>query len=213
MRRSIPQILIALFLIFGGLLILLQNLGLLPSGNSLFWALGFGVGGAIFLYVYLIDRQNWWALIPSAALFAVGLTVALASTVGGLSGAIFMGVLSLGFVGTYLSNRDNWWAIVPAGAILSVAGVILVSEIVEDDSLVVSVLFLGLAATFAVLSLIPTRDGRMQWPKVPALVLALLAIFAGLVFSPSARLLWPLFLIVGGVLIIGWALLKGRSTS
>ncbi|MCJ7511381.1 MAG: hypothetical protein MUO23_00255 [Anaerolineales bacterium] len=206
MRRSQPQILIGLLLIVGGLLFLFQSLGILPTGSALFWALAFATGGGIFLYVFAASRENWWASIPSAALFGIASAIALDAflqrSADPWAGAVFMGVLSLGFWGVWLANRQAWWAIIPAGAVLSVSGMILVGGLVPAELAPLSVLFLGMGLTFGLLLLVPTAEGRMRWPAVPALVLLLLGGFSTLLFSPSLQFLGPGLLILGGLLLI-----------
>jgi len=70
------------------------------------------------------------------------------------------------------------------------------------------VLFLGLGLTFGLLLLVPTEEGRMRWPAVPALVLLLIGAFSTLLFSPSLQLAGPVLLILGGILLVVRALRK-----
>ena len=69
-----------------------------------------------------------------------------------------------------------------------------------------SVLLLGLGLTFGLLLLVPTKEGRMRWPAVPALVLVLLGAFSTLFLSPSLQFLGPVLLVVGGIMLIVRAL-------
>ena len=75
MSKSKPQLLVGLLLIIGGILFLLQSIGILPEGTLLFWTLAFATSGGIFLYVFAANRENWWALIPAAAPFAVAVAI------------------------------------------------------------------------------------------------------------------------------------------
>ncbi len=206
MRKAQPQILIGLLLIVGGLLFLLQSLGLLPAGSALFWTLAFATGGAIFLYVFLLSGDNWWAAIPSAALFGVAASIALGAFFPAHAdpwgGALFMGVLSLGFWAVWLANRNAWWAIIPAGAVLSVAAMTLAGTLADGEMAALTVLFIGMGLTFGLLLLVPTPEGRMRWPLVPALVLLLLGAVSSLVFSSSLSYMGPALLILGGILLI-----------
>jgi hypothetical protein len=212
MHKSRPQILIGLALIGGGLLFLLQSYGILPEGAALFWTLAFAISGGIFLYVFTLNRDNWWALVPAAALLGVAGVIALGTFLPAAadpwSGALFMAVLSLGFWGIWLSKRDAWWAIIPAGAILSVSAMIVAGELLPGELAPLSVLFLGLGLTFGLLLLVPTEEGRMRWPAVPALVLLLIGAFSTLLFSPSLQLAGPVLLILGGILLVVRALRK-----
>jgi len=206
MRESRPQILVGLLLIIGGVLFLLQSLGVLPQGSALFWSLAFLTGGGIFLYVFITRRENWWALIPAAALLGVAAVIALGALFPAAAdpwaGAFFMALLSLGFWGVWLSKREAWWAIVPAGALLSVSAMIIAGSLLPGELSPLSVLFLGMGLTFGLLLLVPTPEGRMRWPMVPALVLLLLGAFSAFLFSPSLQLLGPALLILGGVLLV-----------
>ena len=212
MHTSRPQILVGLALIGGGLLFLLQRFGFLPEGASLFWTLAFAISGGLFLYVFVLGRDNWWALVPAAALLGVAGVIALGAFLPAAadpwSGALFMAVLSLGFWGIWLSKRDAWWAIIPAGAILSVSAMIAAGGLLPGGFAPLSVLFLGLGLTFGLLLLVPTEKGRMRWPAVPALVLLLIGAFSTLLFSPSLQLLGPVLLILGGILLVVHALRK-----
>ena len=87
---------------------LLQSYGILPEGAALFWTLAFAISGGIFLYVFTLNRDNWWALVPAAALLGVAGVIALGTFLPAAadpwSGALFMAVLSLGFWGIWPSN-------------------------------------------------------------------------------------------------------------
>ena len=67
----------AILLIVAGGLLLLQNFGILRSVVALVWALIFAAGGLVFLYVFLTNRANWWAIIPGFALLGLGALIAL----------------------------------------------------------------------------------------------------------------------------------------
>ena len=70
-----------LVLILGGVLFLLQNLGIF-QGSDLFWGVSLGIAGMLFLGVFFGDRQQWWALIPGMVLFAVGSLILLTGREG-----------------------------------------------------------------------------------------------------------------------------------
>ena len=60
----------------------------------------------------------------------------------------------------------------------------------------------GLAATFALLAFVPTREGRMQWAWIPAIVLALMGVIFGAFSGALMAYLLPVILIVGGGILI-----------
>jgi hypothetical protein len=62
MRWLESRILWGIVFIVGGVLFLLQNLGILWLGN-LFWIVLLGLGSLFFLSFFLQNRANWWALI------------------------------------------------------------------------------------------------------------------------------------------------------
>ena len=196
----------AILLIAAGLVLLLQNFGILDDIPNLLWILLFAAGGLIFLWAYLANRQLWWPLIPGFALLGIAATIALSEVSGNWAGAAFLGFLGLGFWAIYLTHREYWWPIIPGGAVISVALVAGLSETVPGEALG-GILFLGLAVTFAVLSLVSTPEGRMKWPLIPAIILAVMGI--ALIFSAG-----PLGAAIGAVVMIalgGYLILRGLA--
>lgn len=191
-------------LILGGVLFLLQNLFSFQYGN-LFWALVMGLAGLFFLTIFFSNRANWWALIPGFVLLGVGLSISLdtiaPSLSSTLSGPIVLGSIGASFLVIYLLNREFWWAIIPSGVLLTLAIVISLENLLSDMGFV-SVFFMGLAATFALVALVPTHEGRMQWPWIPAIVLALMGVIFGAFSGAFMAYLLPIALIVGGGILI-----------
>ena len=191
-------------LILGGVLFLLQNLFGFQYGN-LFWALVMGLAGLFFLTIFFSNRENWWSLIPGFTLLGVGLSISLdtfaPSLSSTLSGPIVLGSIGASFLAIYLLNREFWWAIIPCGVLLTLAIVISLENLLSDMGFV-SVFFLGLAATFAFLALVPTQEGRMQWPWIPAIILALMGVIFGAFSGAFMAYLLPVVLIVGGGILI-----------
>jgi predicted membrane protein len=78
-----------------------------------------------FLVVFLRDRSQWWALIPTYILLAVGVMVALIET-GVLSDALVPAyvllAIALPFFVVYARDPKQWWALIPGG-ILAIVGV------------------------------------------------------------------------------------------
>ena len=109
-------------LILGGVLFLLQNLGMFELGD-LFWALLLGLAGVFFLSLFLQNRANWWAIIPGFTLLSIGLLIALGRLAPSLAqvwgGSIVLGGIGLSFLVIYLLDRGNWWAIIPGGVMLT----------------------------------------------------------------------------------------------
>ena len=200
-----------LVLILGGVLFLLQNLGIFQGGD-LFWGICLGVAGLLFLGVFVGDRQQWWALIPGIVLLAVGSLILLTSFVPGfneiLGGMVILGGIGLSFLFVYLANRANWWALIPGGVMITLAAVAGLEGVISEGALG-GIFFLGFGLTFAVVGIVPTPSGKMKWAWIPAIILMLLGL---LVFFTSENLLvyfLPVALfLAGGVLI--WRAIRSR---
>ena len=194
-----------LLLITGGLLFLLQNLGILGGGLVLVWALLFAAAGVVFLYVFLNDRANWWAVIPGCVLLSLGILIGLDELApkvsNNLGGALVLGSISLSFWIIYFTKREYWWAIIPGGIMLTLA-LITILESVAQELEVVGVLFLGMGATFGVLSLLPNPQGRMKWPLIPAAVLLLVGILLAAASASVLNYIWPTGLVLVGLYLI-----------
>ena len=163
-----------------------------------------------FFVVYLIDRKNWWALIPASILAGISLVMLL---ITGLSGAITAGLFSLAvaipFYIVYFVQKENWWALIPAGVMTSVGLAQLVSalNLVPEDQgrLVGTIVLAGVALTFAILWS-RRKLYATDWAKYPAIVLMLAALLV-LIFGPRIELIWSIGLISFGA----WLIFRGTS--
>lgn len=213
MKLSKWNILWGVLMVVGGGLLLLEALGVSVTGPV--WSVLFAVAGVAFLYAFVASRENWWAAIPAGAL--LGLTALIAwSEFTSLSddwgASLFLGGIGTGFWAVYLRSRERWWAIIPGGALLTIALVTGLSSTVGGMA-ISAVFFLGLALTFALLAVLPTEEGQMRWPVIPAAVLGVLgglfAIGAAEVLN-ALNYLWPAALIAGGLYLIFHAFGSGR---
>jgi len=131
MKGVQARVALSLLMIAAGVLFLLQNLGFLEGVGAILWALAFAVAGATFLYVYLSDRVNWWALIPGFTLLGVGGLIAVENFIpqyGDTLGVpLLMGCISLSFLIIYLTNRESWWALILVAVLLIVA-ILLIAD-------------------------------------------------------------------------------------
>jgi hypothetical protein len=191
-------------LIIGGVLFLLQSLFGIQLGG-LFWSIVFVLGGLFFLSVFFANRANWWAIIPGFTLIGISATIATGelfpSLAGTLGGSFVLGAIGLSFLVIYLLNREFWWAIIPSGVLLTLAIVISLESLLTDTGFV-SLFFLGMALTFAIVALVPNPEGRMQWPWIPAGILGLMGIIFGAFSGEFMVYLVPLALILGGGILI-----------
>ena len=62
-------------LILFGILFLLNNFNILDVSVGAVFAGIFVLAGLIFLIVFLMDHEQWWALIPGFVLMGVGATI------------------------------------------------------------------------------------------------------------------------------------------
>jgi hypothetical protein len=203
MRRWIIRVVGGVLLIAFGVLSLLSNLGIFVGGLDLLWALLFGIGGALFLYVFLSYRDQWWAIIPGFVLISIGVLIALerfAPRLGGdWGGVLVVGGIGLAFWAIYLVKREHWWAIIPGSVMLTIALIIGLSSTLESAGFDTGgVLLLVLGLVLGLLALVPTPQGRMKWALIPAGVLLVI----GLLVTASEQLLpfvGPAILIVAGL--------------
>lgn len=191
-------------LIVAGVLFLLQNLFGVQLGG-IFWSALFILGGLFFLSVFYTERANWWAIIPGFTLVGIGLLIGLGTVFPAaedvLGGTIVLGSISLSFFFIYLLNRDFWWALIPTGVLATLAVVIAFENLLTDFGFV-SLFFLGMALTFAVVALVPTPQGKMTWSWIPAGILGLMGIIFGAFSGAFMAYLTPLILILGGGFLI-----------
>lgn len=202
LRRIQSRVLWGILLIGGGILILLQNVGVVPKGLELFWALVFAAAAVLFLIPFVAAAANWWAAIPGFALLGLAALLGYGSLVpagrSDWSGSLFMGMLGLGFVAVYLRQAHHWWALIPGGVLVTLAAVAGLDN-VGLAHLGGTVFFFGLGMTFALLAVVPGPAANRRWPLYPALALFLLALVT---WVPGERFA----LIAGPVLLIGLGL-------
>ena len=195
----------AILLIGVGILLLLQNFGILGGIVALIWSLIFGVGGLIFLYMFLTNRTQWWAIIPGFTLLGLAALIALDQflpRVGdALGGTIFLGGIGLAFWVIYFLNREHWWAVIPGGVMFTVALVAGLDAVFEGAE-TGGVLFLGLGLTFGLLYFLPTPYRQMKGAVIPAGVLLVVGLLSTARTTGILEYLWPAALIVVGLYLL-----------
>ncbi len=193
-------------LILGGILLLLQHMGIWTNAVDFFWAGILAIGAAILLYWFFTDRSRWWAAVPGFAL--VGMSVsALTPERIGLSGLAFLGFTGVGFFAWYISNRgQRWWAIIPGGVLITLGIISAMSDALKiaDTG---GMLMIGLGITFLLVGIL----AGAHWAYIPAAVLVLIGFFIGVPFTGAWQLVWIGVLLAGGVLMILAAFLPRRS--
>jgi hypothetical protein len=179
-----------------GILVLLFNSNLLGALPSLIWlALLFAVTIALWMVGAI---PHWVRIVAVLALYILAM-----ATSGNLAGVAALGFPALAFGVVYLVRpKRSWWSIIPGGILASVALLVLFEEIFPGwDG--VAVMFLGFAATFTVLYLLPAQRGGQRWALYPAIVWIVLTVLSNDPSGDSGFFL-PLVLIGAGVMILLW---------
>jgi len=196
MKRFDYRILIGAALILGGILMLLDRIGILKGATDLFWAGILAVGAAIFLLWFFRDRTKWWAAIPGFTLAGMAASSLLLDRIG-WGGLAFLGGIGLGFWAVYFTNRERWWAIIPGGVLITLGITSVMSDVygVMDSG---GVFFVGLGITFVLVALL----AKMKWAFIPAAVLLLLGFFLGTPFVGLMEYVWIGVLLVAGAILV-----------
>jgi hypothetical protein len=215
MKRIEWALVWGIVLVMGGLLFLLQNLGILGPSATLLWAFLFLAAGAVFLYVFITSPARWWPIIPGLGLVSLAGLMALeelspaAAEIWG--GSIFLGGLAVSFWVVYFLDRKSWWAVIPGGVLFTLAVVAYLGSAVggmESGG----VFFLGLGLTFGLLRFLPTGEGRQKWALIPAAVCLVLALLVLAQAATILQYLWPVALIAGGLyLVLRYTMLRRRE--
>ncbi|MCU0507098.1 MAG: hypothetical protein MUC34_01645 [Anaerolineae bacterium] len=184
-----------------GVLFLLQNFGLFGSIANLIWLFIFGAAGLTFLFVFATNRENWWAVIPGFTLLGLAVLIAFGDRLGAWGGAFFLGSIGLSFWVIYAVRREFWWALIPAGTLSTLAVVAALAE--QTDGMVVGgILFLGMAATFALVYVLTGAGERQRWALIPAGILAAIGMLLILSLGGLVNYVWALALIGVGVYLL-----------
>jgi hypothetical protein len=212
MSRMNQRLLLGIVLVIAGVLFLLQNLEVLPIGPFV-WAILFAGIGAIFIGIYLKDRDNWWAVIPGLALLALAAITALTAYAPALAGpwigGLFLLAIGAAFWVAYFRNRANWWAIIPAGTLTTLALVAAMAPLLGGLASG-GLLFLGLAVTFGIVGIVDSPNGHMKWAFIPAGILLLMGLSVSLAAMSIANYIIPIALLGIGVYLVWRAMAYRR---
>jgi hypothetical protein len=203
MKLLTSKVFWGLILVIGGVILLLESMGIL-EGSEVFWMAACAVAGILFVVALLSNRGAWWAAIPGVSLLAIALGLGLetfANPSGEMMGAVILGGIGLSFIIVYLLQPMNWWAIIPGGVLITLA---IVAGMESSDPGLISgaIFFAGLGLTFALVALLPNKVGRMSWAWIPAGILLLLAILILAGIESLINYIWPVVIIAVGLYVL-----------
>lgn len=192
-----------------GVLFLLQNFGLFGSFGNFVWLALFGAGGLAFLYVFAVNPQQWWAVIPGFVLLGLAALIGFGDRLGSWGPSLFLGSIGLAFWVIFVVRREFWWALIPAGTLTTLAFVAMLADRLPDMAMGGVFLF-GLAVTFGLVYLLTGPVERQRWALIPAGILGLLGVLLILSLGGLINYIWALGLIGVGVYLLGRARLFQR---
>lgn len=207
MKKSKMRLLLpvvgGILLIAAGVVFLLDNLNVITLDWEMLIGPMFGIGGIIFLLVFILNTDEWWALIPGFVLVGIGIIIFMSQNLDTMvdrwGGAVFLGLLGLAFILIYVTHIEHWWAIIPGGVLLTLAGVTLIPE---GDEWAGGAFFLGMAITFGLLYILPKPGGRLKWALYPAGILLIVGLLVVLGVTNLTNYVLPVvLLVVGGFFI------------
>ncbi len=205
MRKSKTGILMpivgGILLVAAGVIFLLNNLNIITLDWELLIGPMFAVGGLIFLLVFILNTDEWWALIPGFVLIGIGIIIFMGqNNMNDLwIGALFLAMIGLPFFLVYAFHPVHWWAIIPGGVMLTLA---VVSLLPDYGVLSGGLFFLGMALTFGLVYILPKPAGKLTWALYPAGILLIIGALVTLGATNLINYVWPLALLgVGGYVI------------
>jgi hypothetical protein len=201
MKRYDARLTIGILLVLGGLLSMLDVMGIISNAGGIFWGLLWGAAGLFFLYLLFNDRiHNWWAAFPGFTLLGMALASMLPNVLEAFDGLVFFAGISLAFWWVYFTDRTRWWAIIPAGVLLTLGIVSSLDEVSGMDT--GGLFFLGLGLTFVLVAVLPGESNR-SWALIPGIILLLFGTIIGMPFLGFSGYVMPAALIlVGGYLVL-----------
>ena len=199
MRRFNPQIWLGGLLVLGGILALLDSLGVISNSGGIFWGLIFAAGSATLFYLLFTYRSAWWIALPAFLLLGLAARAFLPPSLDTYERLVFFVALSFGFWWVYATQPTHWWAIIPAGILLTLALVSVVDNAfgVSQDGL----LFLGMGLTFVLVTLLPGGKSR-QWAYYPGAALLIFGALFGVSKLGLNDYFVPAVLIILGVILV-----------
>ena len=199
--RVVMPFILGAILISMGVIFLLNNFNVITLDWEFLMGPLFGMGGLIFLLVFMVNTDDWWALIPATALIGLGIIIFLGQGdfASDWVGGMFLGMLGVSFWLIYAFHPTQWWAIIPGGALFTLAAV---SVLPEEGVLAGSGFFLGLALTFGLVYLLPNPTGRKKWALFPTGIMLALGVMILLDSTRFINFVWPVALFMAGIALL-----------
>jgi hypothetical protein len=199
--RVVMPLILGAILISTGVVFLLNNFNIITLDWEFLMGPLFGMGGLIFLLVFMVNTDDWWALIPATALISLGVIIFLGQSdfESNWVGGMFLGMLGMSFWLIYAFHPVQWWAIIPGGSLFTLAAV---SVLPEESAFAGSGFFLGLAVTFGLVYLLPNPIGRKKWALFPAGIMLTLGMMILLDSTRFINFVWPVALFLAGIALL-----------
>ena len=196
---------LGLLLIAIGLLAFAANTGMFGVLPAFIRVVLLFVAGGVF-WSSTGERLRPWQRIAGFTILGIITMI----NAGNFSGTVALGYPAMAFSLIYLTSPRVWWALIPAGVLASVTLLVTAETLFPHWDATV-LFFLGMAATFTLLYLLPYERGGRRWALYPALLWIILTVVVNDPGSRAPSWLLPLVLIGSGVVILGWWRGNGRS--
>jgi len=209
-----------LFLLLGGIFLLLWKLGVMGPWGDLAWGAIYALAGLGFLIWFAFGVSQWWRAIPAFTLLSIGAMIILGwrgVNLGEWRAPIVLFGMALGFWAIVIVRKEHWWALVPAG-VLTTVGVLFGLWSRLTDAGRPAVLYIGIGLVFLLLYAIRYDEADARWASVPAgalLLLGVATLAAALELPGVLADWWPISLVVAGLVLttLGFAVRRPAAVA
>ncbi len=210
MKHNLRLIFGILFVTIGALIVL-QNLNIFTgSTGNIIWAALFGAGGIFVFVLYFNRRENWWWLVIGliALSFTASNLAALFSQSKPYSPLFALFGAGICFMSIYFIERRQWWVFIPGGILLSI-GVDELLQVTSPDTTINGIIFFGMGIAFLLMFLIPSKEGRLNWAVLPAVVFLALGLISSFDQGNQAlQITGPALLLLAGGAVLFYSFNK-----
>ncbi len=179
-----------------GVVVLLINSRFFALLPAIIWL---AVLAAVGLALWTVNAIPIWVRMTGV----VALYVFAMATTGDMAGVAALGFPALVFLALHFAKVRRWWPVIPGGILASVALLVAFQTLFPrwDGT---PILFLGFAATFTYLYLLPKLRGGQRWALYPAIVFSILTLVVNDPRGNGFGWALPFVLIAGGLWILWW---------